>query len=116
MPLLNGRDLTGWHAIGGSEWEIAGGVLHNRKSGGNLVTDRTFDDFTLHAEFRYPKGSNSGIYLRGRYEVQIIDLDEDRNRGGRPLARCTDSSRRIRPPGGEPASGRPSTSRSSGGS
>jgi hypothetical protein len=77
VPLLNGRDLTGWHAIGGSEWEIAGGVLHNRKSGGNLVTDRTFDDFTLHAEFRYPKGSNSGIYLRGRYEVQIIDLDED---------------------------------------
>jgi hypothetical protein len=78
VQLLNGRDLTGWHAIGGaSEWQVAGGVLRNRKSGGNLVTDRTFDDFKLHAEFRYPKDSNSGIYLRGRYEVQIIDLDDE---------------------------------------
>ena len=37
------------------------------------MTDRTFTDFKLHIEFRYPKGSNSGVYLRGRYEVQIID-------------------------------------------
>ena len=78
VRLLDGRDLAGWHAIGSSEWEAAaGGILRNRKSGGNLVTDRSFDDFKLHAEFRYPKDSNSGIYLRGRYEVQIIDLDEE---------------------------------------
>jgi len=77
IRLLNGRDLAGWHAIGNSEWEMVGGVLHNRASGGNLVTDRSFDDFKLHAAFRYPKDSNSGIYLRGRYEVQIIDLDDD---------------------------------------
>ena len=32
-------------------------------------------DFKLHIEFRYPKGSNSGVYLRGRYEVQIEDLE-----------------------------------------
>ena len=38
-----------------------------------MVTDRKFTDFKLHAEFRYPKGSNSGVYLRGRYEVQIVD-------------------------------------------
>jgi len=73
VHLFNGRDLTGWHAIGASEWEASAGVLRNRKSGGNLVTDRAFDDFKLHAEFRYPKDSNSGIYLRGRYEVQIAD-------------------------------------------
>jgi hypothetical protein len=73
-PLLNGRDLSGWHAIGANEWEVAGGVLRNKKSGGNLVTDQTFMDFKLHAEFRYPAGSNSGIYLRGRYEVQIADM------------------------------------------
>ena len=72
-PLLNGRDLGGWHVIGANEWEVANGVLRNKKSGGNIVTDQKFDDFRLHAEFRYPAGSNSGVYLRGRYEVQIAD-------------------------------------------
>jgi hypothetical protein len=71
--LFNGRDLTGWHAIGTNEWEAANGVLRNKKSGGNLVTDESFTDFKLHAEFRYPTGGNSGVYLRGRYEVQIAD-------------------------------------------
>jgi Domain of Unknown Function (DUF1080) len=73
VSLFNGRDLTGWHALGTNEWEAVGGVLRNRKSGGNLVTDQTFDDFRLHAEFRYPASGNSGVYLRGRYEVQIAD-------------------------------------------
>ena len=73
VPLVNGRDLTGWHAIGANEWEVADGVLRNKKSGGNLVTDQKFDDFKLHIEFRYPAGGNSGVYLRGRYEVQIAD-------------------------------------------
>jgi 3-keto-disaccharide hydrolase len=75
-PLFNGHDLAGWHAIGANEWEAANGVLRNRKSGGNLVTDQTFTDFKLHAEFRYPAGGNSGIYLRGRYEVQIAGTPE----------------------------------------
>jgi hypothetical protein len=77
VRLLNGRDLTGWHADGANEWEAPDGVLRNRKSGGNLVTDRRFEDFKLHLEFRYPKGGNSGVYLRGRYEVQIADLEGD---------------------------------------
>jgi hypothetical protein len=37
------------------------------------VTERRFGDFMLHLEFRYPKGSNSGVYLRGRYGVQVQD-------------------------------------------
>ena len=45
----------------------------NADSGADLVTERKFTDFKLQAEFRYPAGSNSGIYLRGRYEVQIED-------------------------------------------
>ena len=74
-PLFTGRDLSGWHVVGGAnEWEAADGVLRNRKSGGNLVTDAAFDDFKLHVEFRYPAGGNSGVYLRGRYEVQIADV------------------------------------------
>jgi hypothetical protein len=49
------------------------GVLHNADSGANLATDQKFDDFKLHLEFRVPKGANSGVYLRGRYELQIDD-------------------------------------------
>lgn len=76
-PLFNGRDLTGWHALGTSEWEADNGILRNKKSGGNLVTDAKFTDFKLHVEFRYPSGGNSGIYLRGRYEVQVADTGDE---------------------------------------
>jgi hypothetical protein len=77
-PIFNGRDLSGWHAAGTSEWEADQGILRNRKSGGNLITDATFTDFRLHAEFRYPKDGNSGVYLRGRYEVQVADTGDER--------------------------------------
>lgn len=73
VRLFSGTDLSGWHVIGESQWRAENGVLRNTKAGGNLVTDRTFTDFKLHVEFRYPRGSNSGVYLRGRYEVQIAD-------------------------------------------
>lgn len=71
--LFNGTDLSGWKVLGESQWVVADGLLKNVKSGGNLVSQEVFQDFKLHAEFRYPEGSNSGIYLRGRYEVQIED-------------------------------------------
>lgn len=77
--LFNGKDLSGWTPTGENQWEVADGLLKSPKAGSNLVTDDTFTDFKLHAEFRYPEGSNSGIYLRGRYEVQIAD-----NKGDEP--------------------------------
>ena len=72
---LVGRDLTGWTTQGNGQnkWRVADGVLTAGGGGANLRTTRTFDDFKLHLEFRYPKGSNSGVYLRGRHEVQIED-------------------------------------------
>jgi hypothetical protein len=73
ITLFNGVDLTGWEPIGSSEWRVVDRVLTNTKAGGNLRTRETFTDFKLHVEFRYPSGGNSGIYLRGRYEVQIED-------------------------------------------
>lgn len=73
ITLFNGKDLQGWHATGENQWVAEAGILRSPKSGSNLVSDKTFNDFKLHIEFRYPKGSNSGIYLRGRYEVQITD-------------------------------------------
>lgn len=74
VALLSQNSLTGWHAVAGdNQWIVRGGILSSPKSGANLVTDRSFGDFKLHIEFRYPKGSNSGVYLRGRHEVQIED-------------------------------------------
>ncbi|OYY02373.1 MAG: hypothetical protein B7Y76_05655 [Sphingobacteriia bacterium 35-40-5] len=71
--LFNGKNMDGWHTMGPNQWLTENGVLRSPHSGSNLVTDKKFTDFKLHIEFRYPKGSNSGVYLRGRYEVQVED-------------------------------------------
>ena len=74
IELFNGRSLDGWHPVGGeSHWSAASGILQNARGGANLATDQTFEDFKLHLEFRVRKGANSGVYLRGRYELQIDD-------------------------------------------
>ncbi len=71
--IFNHKNLDDWHASGENQWTVENGILTSKKAGANLITDEKFSDFKLHIEFRYPKGSNSGIYLRGRYEVQIAD-------------------------------------------
>jgi len=74
ITLLNGVDLTGWGPIGpNSQWKVVNHVLTNAAAGANLVTRDSFTDFKLHVEFRYGPGGNSGVYLRGRYEVQVED-------------------------------------------
>lgn len=73
INVFNGKDLTGWHATRENQWIVKDGILTSPKPGANLVTDQKFTDFHLVAEFRYPENGNSGIYLRGRHEVQIAD-------------------------------------------
>lgn len=73
LALFNGKNLEGWSAMGENQWIVEDGILRSPKSGANLVSDTAFKNFKLHVEFKYPKGSNSGIYLRGRHEVQIED-------------------------------------------
>ena len=73
IHLFDGKNMDAWHATGKNQWIAEGGLLRSPHSGSNLVTNQTFDDFKLHIEFRYPKESNSGVYLRGRYEVQVED-------------------------------------------
>ncbi|MGL1133781.1 3-keto-disaccharide hydrolase, partial [Vibrio parahaemolyticus] len=70
-----GNTLAGWKASSAAtnQWQVINGVLTSPKSGVNLITEEQFEDFKLHVEFRYPAGSNSGVYLRGRYEVQVED-------------------------------------------
>jgi hypothetical protein len=72
-PLLNGKDLNGWEPTTAADnhWVAQGGVLLNTEKGANIKTTRKFDDFKLHVEYNCPEGGNSGVYLRGRYEIQV---------------------------------------------
>jgi 3-keto-disaccharide hydrolase len=71
--IFNGHDLTGWEPIGNAKnnWVAEDGNLVNTAHGANIKTTRKFEDFKLHIEFNCPDEGNSGIYLRGRYEVQV---------------------------------------------
>jgi len=74
ITLFNGKNLEGWHPQKpNNQWVAENGILKSPKPGTNLITDQKFNDFKLHIEFRYPEGGNTGVYLRGRYEVQVED-------------------------------------------
>jgi hypothetical protein len=72
-PLFDGKDLNGWEPDDQAKnhWVARDGVLINETHGANLRTTAKFEDFKLHVEFNCPDDGNSGLYLRGRYEVQI---------------------------------------------
>jgi len=82
VTLFSGSDMGGWVAMDEKAfngWSVKDGILSNRvmqpdgkaKHGTNLKTTKTFEDFNLKTELRVPKNGNSGIYLRGIYEVQV---------------------------------------------
>ncbi len=76
VKLFNGKDLTGWKARNpeSNGWKVVNGVLVNKTPSSDLITEREFEDFKLHVEFNVPKNGNSGVYLRGRYEIQVEDI------------------------------------------
>jgi hypothetical protein len=74
VPLFNGKDLTGWRQSkpnGTPAWTVENGNLVSPGHGPELINDSKFEDFKLHVEFNIGQEANSGVYLRGRYEVQI---------------------------------------------
>ena len=74
VKLFNGTNLDGWVSQKpDNQWVAENGILKSPRPGSNLLSKEKFNDFKLHIEFRYPVNSNSGVYLRGRYELQIID-------------------------------------------
>jgi hypothetical protein len=88
VRLFNGKDLSGWVPHGSpvvfrpaarpgdfneSGWSVQDGILSTQGRGTSLVTEKKFWNYLLHVEFRVTPGGNSGIGLRGRYELQIID-------------------------------------------
>jgi len=66
-------NMDRWIIPENNQFVMKDGIMENVEKGGNLISNQQFNDFKLSAEFRYPEGSNSGIYLRGRYEVQLED-------------------------------------------
>ena len=72
-PLFDGKDLAGWEPDDPPQnhWKAVSGELVNESAGANLRTTRKFDDFKLHVEYNCPQDGNSGVYLRGRYEIQV---------------------------------------------
>ena len=79
-PLFNGLDLDGWKLRspdGIKSWSAQNGMLVNEipsgKHGTDIITNAEFRDFVVRYEYMIPAGSNSGFYLRGRHEIQILD-------------------------------------------
>jgi hypothetical protein len=76
VELFNGHDLAGWRVTAPnralSEWKAGGGTMKNGEGKApDIASDQKFWNFDLHIEFRVATHSNSGVGLRGRYEVQI---------------------------------------------
>jgi len=74
VTLFDGKDLTGWRFREPNHrgnWAVEQGTLVNHGGGTDIITVAKFQDFKLHLEFECAPMSNSGVYLRGRYEVQI---------------------------------------------
>lgn len=71
--LFDGKDLNGWEPddAANNHWVAQDGELVNQAAGANIRTSRKFGDFKLHIEYNCPNDGNSGVYLRGRYEVQV---------------------------------------------
>lgn len=83
VHLFNGKDLSNWRRRDGSpaQWKVEEGVVKVVPGGGDIVSDETYTDAVVHVEFLLPDmpeatgqaKANSGVFLQGRYEIQVLD-------------------------------------------
>jgi hypothetical protein len=112
IALFNGKDLSGWKTMGSdpSAWKVVDGNLSNEavqekgkhKSYANIRSEREFEDFNIQLEFRVPEDGNSGVYLRGIYEVQVANSygkKNDPHNCGALYSRIMPSENVSKPPG-----------------
>ncbi|HPP00850.1 MAG TPA: DUF1080 domain-containing protein [bacterium] len=114
IQLFNGKNLDGWVLTDPNQvngWSVINGVLVNRPTQipgydhipyGNLRTEKEFEDFNLKIDVNVPPGENSGIYLRGIYEVQVMDSYQkplDSHNMGAIYSRITPSVNAEKPAG-----------------
>lgn len=86
--LFDGKDLSEWTSMNGSaaKWKVDSNSMVVTKGGGNIRTKKMFGDCQLHIEWRTPyviesEGQgrgNSGVFLMGQYEVQVLDSYNNR--------------------------------------
>lgn len=114
IKLFNGKDLSGWKLIDPKKsngFKVVDGMLINDpvqpKDGehisyGNIRTQQDFSDFNLKLEVMVPEGNNSGVYLRGLYEIQVVDSygkELDNHNMGALYSRITPSEAAEKPAG-----------------
>ena len=76
VELFDGKTVASWEVQVKSKpmgWSVADGVMSNDAGANNLVSREKFNNFKIHCEYKLEEKSNSGIYLRGRYELQVLD-------------------------------------------
>jgi hypothetical protein len=105
VELFNHKDLSGWRGLVPNVplgWELKDGAMANIAGANNLVSDRSFWNFKLHVEYRVGKDSNSGLGLRGRYEVQILEdygKPPNKHSNGALYSRIAPAVNASKPPG-----------------
>ncbi len=76
VELFDGTTTNGWKLQSPdkpSGWSVENGAMTNSPHANNIVSEKKFNDFRVHVEYKLESKSNSGIYLRGRYELQVLD-------------------------------------------
>jgi Domain of Unknown Function (DUF1080) len=74
--LFDGKTMDSWdvqHKDRPSGWSVVESTMTNEAKANNLVSKHRFDNFKIRCEYKLEEKSNSGIYLRGRYELQVLD-------------------------------------------
>jgi len=113
MVLFNGKDLSQWQTLkgGAAKWEVKNGAFTVKKGTGDISTVKTFNDFQLHIEWLIPASitgksqgrGNSGIFLQGVYELQVLDNYNNRTyangQAGSIYKQTPPLKNAMRPPG-----------------
>lgn len=76
ISLFNGKDLSGWRLRtpdGPNGWKVVDGVYVNTPPSTDILTEQEYYNFQLHVEFKVSERTNSGVYLRDKYEIQILN-------------------------------------------
>jgi hypothetical protein len=110
IALCDGKDLAGWQSMTPDKpmsWKVVDGVMVNEKPHGvNIYTDKKFNDFEFYAEYKISEGGNSGVFLRGLYEIQIIDdygvpSDKPKDSGNGGMWSLKPPSKNVSKPAGQ---------------
>ena len=113
IVLFDGKDLSEWSSKNGgpAKWEMKDGMLTVKKGTGDILTKKEFGDFQLHIEWKIPANitgsgqvrGNSGIFLQGRYEIQVLDNYNNRTysngQAGSVYKQTPPLKNALRPPG-----------------